>query len=290
MRLIDLLHFGEKELKTAGVEEYQIDARILLEYCTGKSRTGIFLDGATSVNKEVQVSYQQLLESRKKRRPLAYIIGEQEFWSLPFFVSPDVLIPRPETEFLLDRVLALTDPVNFQQDHILDLCCGSGVIAIVLAKETGKTVIASDISGKALLMTRKNSRRHHVDSQVVPVQGSLLAPFGGREKLSLIVTNPPYVSSFALSNSLLPEVVDYEPHLALDGGEKGLTQIEVIRNQLPEVLCPGGQCFIEIGADQGAAARKLFLENDSGRPEFQQVDILVDYTGRDRVVHARLAQ
>ncbi len=146
MRLIDLLHFGEKELKTAGVEEYQIDARILLEYCTGKSRTGIFLDGATSVNKEVQVSYQQLLESRKKRQPLAYIIGEQEFWSLPFFVSPDVLIPRPETEFLLDRVLALTDPVNFQQDHILDLCCGSGVIAIVLAKETGKTVIASDIS------------------------------------------------------------------------------------------------------------------------------------------------
>jgi release factor glutamine methyltransferase len=190
----------------------------------------------------------------------------------------------------LDRVLALTDPVNIQQDHILDLCCGSGVIAIVLAIETGKRVIASDISRKALLMTRKNSRRHHVDSQVVPVQGNLLAPFGSRERLSLVVTNPPYVSSFALSNSLLPEVVDYEPHLALDGGEKGLAQIALIRRQLPEVLCPGGQCFVEIGADQGAAARQLFLENNSGRPDFQQVDILVDYTGRDRVVHARMAQ
>lgn len=290
MRLIDLLHFGEKELEAAGVEEYQLDARILLEHCTGKSRTAIYLDGGAWINQEVEDGYQQLLESRKKRQPLAYIIGEQEFWSLPFFVSPDVLIPRPETEFLLDRVLALADPVNFQQGRILDLCCGSGVIAIVLAKETGKTVIASDVSGKALLMTRKNSRRHNVDSLVELIQGSLLAPFGGREKLSLIVTNPPYVSSLALANSLLPEVVDYEPHLALDGGEKGLAHIEEIRALLPRVLCPGGQCFIEIGADQGAAVRKLFLGNNSRRPDFQQVEILVDYTGRDRVVHARLAQ
>jgi release factor glutamine methyltransferase len=289
MRLIDLLHFGERELKTAGVEEYKLDARILLEYCTGKSRTTIFLDGGTPVKKEVQESYQQLLELRKKRQPLAYIIGEQEFWSLPFYVSPDVLIPRPETEFLLDRVLVLTDPVNFQQGHILDLCCGSGVIAVVLAIETGKTIIASDVSGKALLMTRKNSKRHNVDLLVELIQGSLLAPFGGREKLSLIVTNPPYVSGPALANSLLPEVADYEPHLALDGGEKGLAHIEAIRASLPRVLCPGGQCFMEIGADQGTAVRKLFLENNSRRPDFQQVEILADYTGRDRVVHARMA-
>lgn len=289
MRLMDLLRFGEKELKKAGVEEYQLDARILLEHCTGKSRTTIFLDGRASVTKDVKNDYLRLLELRKKRQPIAYITGEQEFWSLPFFVSPDVLIPRPETEFLLDRVLALTDPENLERGPILDLCCGSGVIAIVLAKETGKTVIASDISGKALLTTRKNARRHHLDSQVVPVKGSLLSPFGGREKLSLIVTNPPYVSRFALNNSILPEVVDYEPHLALDGGENGLLQIEIIRRQLPEVLCPGGECFMEIGADQGEAARKLFMESSTGGPDFQQVDILVDYTGRDRVVHARLA-
>ena len=126
--------------------ESDLDARLLLEYCTGKSRTEIFLDGGSEVNQEIQDSYLLLLERRKKREPVAYILGEQEFWSLPFWVTPDVLIPRPETEFLLDRVFALTDPENFQKGHILDLCCGSGVIAIVLAKETGKIIFASDIS------------------------------------------------------------------------------------------------------------------------------------------------
>ena len=94
------------------------------------------------------ISY--LLERRKKREPLAYIVGEQEFWSLPFYVTPDVLIPRPETEFLIDRILALTDPENLQKGHIFDLCCGSGVIAIVLAKEIGRLVFALDISMRAL--------------------------------------------------------------------------------------------------------------------------------------------
>ena len=157
MRLMELLHLGQTELQSAGVTEYELDARLLLEYCTGKTRTEIFLDGGCEVTQEVVESYQLLLERRKKREPLAYIIGEQEFWSLPFSVNPDVLIPRPETEFLLDRVLALTDPQNFQKGRILDLCCGSGVIATVLAKETGKTIIASDISYKALQMTKKNA-------------------------------------------------------------------------------------------------------------------------------------
>jgi release factor glutamine methyltransferase len=290
MRLIDLLHFGEVELQGAKVTEYELDARLLLEYCTGKSRTEIFLDAGSEVNQEIQESYLLLLGRRKKREPVAYILGEQEFWSLPFSVSPDVLIPRPETEFLLDRVFALTEPENFQKGHILDLCCGSGVIATVLAKETGKTIFASDISSKALEMTKKNSSRHHLGSLVVLVQGNLLSPFREERKFSLIVSNPPYVSSFDVENSLLPEVVVYEPHLALDGGVRGLERIKEIRDRLPMVLCPGGQCFIEIGADQGAAVRKLFMENVAGRPGFQRVEILVDYAGRDRVVHARLVK
>ncbi len=288
MRLIDLLHFGEVELQGAEIDEYGLDARLLLEYCTGKSRTEIFLDGGSEVNQEIQESYLLLLGRRKKREPIAYILGEQEFWSLPFWVTPDVLIPRPETEFLLDRVFALTDPVNFQKGNILDLCCGSGVIATVLAKETGKTICASDISYKAIEIARRNSRRHQLDSLVVLVQGNLLSPFLEERKFSLIVSNPPYVSNFDVENSLLPEVVEYEPHLALDGGVRGLEWIQEIRDRIPMILCPGGQCFIEIGADQGAAVRKLFLENIEGRPGFQQVEILVDYAGRDRVLHARI--
>ena len=290
MRLLDLLHLGQVELLAAGVTEYELDARLLLEYCTGKKRTEIFLDGRSEVDQENFESYLLLLERRKKREPLAYILGEQEFWSLPFLVNPDVLIPRPETEFLLDRVFALADPQNLQNGHILDLCCGSGVIATVLAKETGKRIIASDISFKALQMTKKNTRRHSLELQVLPVQGHLLAPFSEGATFSLIVSNPPYISSFDVGNSLMPEVTGYEPHVALDGGVRGLELIEQIRDALPKVLCPGGQCFMEIGADQGADIKRLFREDVAGGISYQQVEILVDYAGRERVVHIRLGQ
>ncbi len=288
MRLIELLRFGESELSGAGVPEADLDARLLLEHCTAKSRTEIYLCGQSEVHPEIQASYLHLLERRKKREPIGYILGEQEFWSLPFYVTPDVLIPRPETEFLLDRVFALTEAENFHNRKILDLCCGSGVIATVLGKETGRTIFASDISYKALEITRKNSRRHNVNSLVVLVQGHLLSAFRFKRDFSLIVSNPPYVSSLDVAKNLMPDVAAYEPHLALDGGERGLERIQEIRDKLPLVLCPGGQCFMEIGADQGEAVRKMFQENSTGRPGFQQVEILLDYAGRDRVVHARL--
>ena len=235
MRLVDLLQFGEAVLQAALVPEYDLDARLLLEYCTGKSRTEIFLEGGSEVQQAISESYLQLLERRKQREPIAYIIGEQEFWSLPFSVTADVLIPRPETEFLLDRVLALTDPENFQKGSILDLCCGSGVIATVLAKETGKTIFASDISRKALAVTRKNTKRHSVGSPVILVQGNLLSHFSEGSTFSLIVSNPPYVSSFDVANSLAPEVAVYEPTLALDGGVDGLELIKIIRDGLEQI-------------------------------------------------------
>lgn len=290
MRLREVLQFGEMELRAAGVPEASLDARLLLQHCTGKGRTEIFLESEAEVDQEIQQNYQLLLLRRKKREPIAYILGEQEFWSLPFYVSPDVLIPRPETEFLLDRVFSLADPENFQKGYILDLCCGSGVIATVLAKETGKTIFASDVCKEALEMTRKNTQRHGLNAATILVQGDLLSPFAGHGRFSLIVSNPPYVSSVDLAQNLMPEVEAYEPHLALDGGIHGLDLIERIRDQLPLVLCPGGECFIEIGADQGEAVKTLFLRNAAGRSGFQQVEILIDYAGRDRVVHARLAQ
>lgn len=288
MRLVELLQSGEAELQTAQVPEYDLEARLLLEHCTGKSRTEIFLDGESEVHQKLIDTYLLLLERRKQREPLAYIIGEQEFWSLPFWVTADVLIPRPETEFLLDRVLALSNPENLQKGPILDLCCGSGVIAAVLAKEIGQTIYASDISKNALAVAKKNIIRHRLNFLVFLVQGNLLSPFSMEGKFSLVVSNPPYVSSFDIVNKLAPEVAVFEPHLALDGGVKGLELIKEIRGRLPMVLRPGGECFIEIGADQGELVRGLFLEKVAGLADFQQVDILVDYAGRDRVVHARL--
>jgi release factor glutamine methyltransferase len=290
MRLAELLEYAVEQLAEAGVPEYQLDARLLLEGCLDITRTDLILNGQAEVDETSQERFLGCIERRKKREPVAYILGEQEFWSMPFYVSPAVLIPRPETEFLLDRVFALTLAENFRRGAVLDLCCGSGVIATVLAKETGKRIIASDISIAALQVAGKNLRRHHLAGQVDLVQGDLLTPFRqGGYVFSLIVANPPYVSNIVVQSGLEPEVARHEPHLALDGGKGGLAIIEELRLSLPRVLCPGGQVFMEIGADQGEAVRRLFSADLPGNPSFRSVDILVDYAGRDRVLHARKA-
>lgn len=288
MRLAELLKRGAAELAEAGVPEYQLDARLLLENCLGITRTEVFLNGQVEVDETSQQHFFHLIERRKKREPVAYILGEQEFWSLPFHVTSDVLIPRPETEFLLDRVLALALPANIDRGLLLDLCCGSGIIAAVLAKETGRKVVAADISFAALQVARKNLHRHRLAGQVQLVQGHLLSPFRQKRDLfSLIVSNPPYVSDREVEQDLAPEVAQHEPHLALTGGQDGLSLIREIRRQLPGVMCPGGQLFMEIGAGQGEAVRRMFSAPCNGMPGLCDVEILVDYAGRDRVLHAR---
>lgn len=290
MKLADLLKDGTAELFEAGVVDYEVDAMLLLQHCSGKSRTEMYLSGNTEAPAELKREYHSLLSRRKLREPVAYIVGEREFWSLPFHVNQDVLIPRPETEFLLDKVLALTDPQNFVLGNILDLCCGSGVICTVLAIETGERVVASDISGPALRVARLNIESHRMGHMVRFVQGNLLNCFPHRQDFSLVVSNPPYVSKREISADLAPEVVKFEPHLALDGGDRGMEIIEQIREDLPWVLIPGGQCFIEIGAGQGREVFELFRDGISGCPDFQHVEILKDYAGRDRVLHARLTK
>jgi len=289
MRLIDLLQFGASELRKAGISEYENDARLLLEDVLDKSRTELFLAADCQIERQKYEKYSLYLERRKKREPVAYILGEQEFWSLPFYVSPDVLIPRSETEFLLDRVFAKTEPENFINGKILDLCSGSGIIATIIARETGQTVIASDISWRALQMAQKNAKRHSQEQRVQIVLADLLSAFCDCPAFSLIVSNPPYVSRFDIDHSLEPEVSSFEPHLALDGGVLGLESIVKIRQELPKMLLDGGQFFMEIGADQGKAVFEIFENKIGLRDEFQHVEILKDYSGRDRVLHARMA-
>jgi release factor glutamine methyltransferase len=287
MRLIDLLNTGAERLRVGGVEEFELDARILLEYCTGKTRTEIFLEGDKQAPSKDVAQFFDLIRRRSRREPVAYIIGEQEFWSLPFIVSPDVLIPRPETEFLIERILAQTDPENLASGKILDLCCGSGVIGIVLALETGKRVTVADISSRALDVCRKNVEKHAIEDRIDMVQSDLFERFGVDGIFSLVVSNPPYVERFELDNNLEPEVSSNEPRLALDGGESGLEIIKRIRLSLPGVLQKNGQFFMEFGAGQGAAVLDLFLNPYRGVPPFSRAEIFKDYTGRDRVLAAR---
>jgi len=288
-RIGDILQQAISDLESAGIADPCIDAELLLGFCLGISRSGLYIGARDYVEKEQAESFQALLNRRINREPVAYILGEREFWSLPFHVSPAVLIPRPETEFLLETTLARKNPA-VAGHHCLDLCCGSGIIAVVLARELtnelASAVIATDISAAALEVARKNCMRHGVGDQVGLVRADLGSCFSLDQQFSLIVSNPPYIRRDEINSGLEPEVSRYEPHLALDGGDSGLESITAIRDMLPSMLCDKGDAFLEIGDQQADPVRALFLKPVNGC-EYEFIDILKDYAGRDRVVHLR---
>jgi release factor glutamine methyltransferase len=288
MRVVDLRRLGVNQLLLAGVDQAPLEVELLLGFCLGKNRAGLFLAASEDVDGRREQEFLTLLARRAEHEPTAYILGEQEFWSLPFLVTPAVLIPRPETEFLLEAVLAASRSGQREAGPILDLCCGSGVIGIVLALEFGRAVTAVDLSASALQVARENAKRHQVADRLSLVQADLFSAFAARPHFSLVVSNPPYVSEQELRNGLQPEVAHFEPHLALDGGVDGLDIIKRIRTSLPRVLRPGGEFFMEIGADQGPAVQQLFSGDEAGEQVFDLVEVLPDYTGRDRVLHARM--
>ncbi len=281
----DILQQAVSALDFAGITESRLDAELLLGFSLGKTRTGLYLAARDTITEEQAALFEDLLSRRVAREPVAYITGEREFWSLPFYVSPAVLIPRPETEFLLEVALAKKNS-DVKQKQCLDLCCGSGVIAVILAKELDRLVVALDISIAALEVARINSRRHGVGDRVALVRGDMGCCFSDDEPFSLIVSNPPYIRRDEINALLEPEVSRYEPHLALDGGVSGLEFLVRIRDMLPGLLCRRGDAFLEIGDRQGAQVQELFLAGDHGCT-YEFVDILTDYTGRDRVVHVR---
>lgn len=289
MQTAELVHYGITELKAAGIPDCTSDVHLLLGFCLGKSRTQLLLAARDEVSAEAELAFVTLLRRRIHREPLAYILGEQEFWSRSFLVNSSVLIPRPETEFLLETVFReLQSCPALGGGGVLDLCCGSGVIAIILALELKKRVVAIDFSQDALEVTRQNCCRHGVEQLVFPIRADLLSAIGGDRRFALVVSNPPYVSTAAVKHDLEPEVRDHEPWLALDGGEKGLDLISRIRDDLPRILAPGGQVFMEIGYDQGEAVAEMFRLHKAGHSDFYDIRILKDYAGRDRVLHAKM--
>lgn len=290
MQTSELVRRGITELTAAGVADCHTDIYLLLGRCLGKSRTQLLLAAREEVPAAAELEFEAMLCRRKRREPLAYILGEQEFWSRAFHVSPAVLIPRPETEFLLELVFSAGRrgelPLN---GPVLDVCCGSGVIAIIVALELRRQVIGIDLSSAALEVSRKNCLRHDVEGLVSLMRSDLLSAILPERRVALVLSNPPYVSSRAIRSELEPEVGKHEPLLALDGGEDGLDLISRLRDDLPRVLAPGGQVFMEIGHDQGPAVAEMFTAHRSGLSDFQTIHILKDYAGRDRVLHARIS-
>lgn len=281
MLISDLYKNGVKLLDGAGIPDAGLEVSLLLAFILNKSRTNIYLTASETVSEETKTRFEKVLAQRLKRTPLAYITGEQEFWSLPFSVTPDVLIPRPETEQMLEMVLACVKDSVFRIEKILDLGTGSGAIAIVLAREIDNAlVVAVDRSIAALKITKQNINKHNLSKRV----HCLCSDWGKavqNEQWDLIVSNPPYIASDVMA-SLDPEV-QKEPGIALDGGVCGIEAISVLVAQLEGLLKPGGWFFMEIGYDQEDAVGNLF----SSLPFFNDIAVRRDHAGLPRVLRAR---
>ncbi len=279
-----LLATATTSLTEAGVEDGCLEAELLLRHCLNVSRSKLFLLHDQPVEEATEHRFRELLRRRCQREPLQYIMGSCEFWSLDFFVSPAVLIPRPETEFLLEHCFStLQHNASGQPQRILDLCTGSGIIATILAKEFPRSeVIATDFSQEALGIASKNISHHDLNEQVHLLRADLLTAFARTPLFDLIVTNPPYVKAGDIP-TLEPEVRDWEPHLALSGGNSGLNCVAHICEDAKSLLQPGGWLFMEIGSDIGQEVEQVFLKAGG----YEQVKVVPDWAGQPRVLQAR---
>ncbi len=284
MKALDLYQSAVNRLKEADVPDVEIEASLLLGHVLGLSRTQVFLHEEELPPSQIQ-KFEAFLSRRLSREPLSYILEEQEFWSLPFAVCKDVLIPRPETEILLEIALQVVAAGEGQEfsGTVLDMGTGSGVIAIVLALELPKSQVCSlDISLAAQKVAMANAKRHGVSDRLSFVNSDWLGGIRLTPQFDLVVTNPPYVARETFED-LQPEVVGFEPHLALDGGLRGEEEITVFAGDLSKIIKPGGRFFMEIGADQAEFVMDLF----GAFPEFDGLSIYEDYAGLPRIFHAR---
>lgn len=283
-----LLQEGQQELENKNIDNAEIDTYLLLGHCLQMRRTEMLISASQEVDDEHCQVFRSLIKRRAAHEPVAYIVSEREFWSLPFWVNENVLIPRPETEFLLETVFQHVAKSGRQISQCLDLCCGSGAIAVVLALELNSVVTALDLSVGALEVTQRNAARHGVDHLIIPVCSDLFSAIGSRQLFPLIVSNPPYVSTSELKNTLQPEVAGFEPHLALNGGPEGLDCIQRIAADILHYLEPDGLFFMEFGADQAKQIDKIFRMVRLQDRFFEVLNIYPDYSGRDRILAAKM--
>lgn len=269
-------------LKKGGIPQPRLEGELLLSTLLNKSRTSLLADFAEPLTQTLWERYQSLLQRRAAGYPLQYLTGKQEFMSLEFLVTPDVLIPRSDTEVLVEKVLSLKEIFKDKgkKPSIIDVGTGSGAIAVSLAYYWREaSVSAVDISLKALEIAKKNAERHGVKMHFA--FGDLLTPFNDKgKKFDIIVSNPPYIATGEIES--LPKDVQQEPILALDGGLTGLDYYQKLIPQAIDLLAEGGILVLEIGWDQGLKVKNLLTEYG-----FDDIEIIQDYGGRDRVVLGR---
>jgi release factor glutamine methyltransferase len=265
-------------LQNAGIESAATESELILSELAGCSRAELFLRADRQVPQDIAEALEEIVRRREKREPLQYILGYASFMKLDLLVNPAVLIPRPETELLVERLIK-TVPHGAS---VLDLGTGSGAIALALAYERDDLKITGlDVSREALLVAAKNREKYRLDN-VEFLQSDLFSGLSGR-RFDCIAANLPYVSEKEYAG-LMPEVRDFEPELALTAPEDGLKLICECIKEAPEHLLPGGTIIFEMGISQAEDIRKAL--NDTGK--FKNIETIQDYSRRDRFIAAEL--
>lgn len=276
-----LLPLAKKFLEERGVSSPRLDAELLLAHVLGIGRMQLYMDHDRPLTAAELDAYRELTRRRGLREPVAYLIGERGFWTLDLRVDPRVLVPRPETELLIEACLEFVGDDKDRELRIADVGTGSGAIALALASELpNASVLAVDISTDALEVAKANAEQLGLSERVHFVRGDLLSPLQGRDScVDIIVSNPPYIGE-AERPDLAPEVDAHEPHVALFAAEDGMALIRRLIAQARVALSRDGLLLIEHGWRQGPAALSGALEH------FEEAETLRDLSGNERAVRA----
>ncbi len=276
MKVLEAIKSGSKLLKDQNISTHILDSELLLSKSLNKSREEILINLDVNINKCTLIDFKNYLIRRSKKEPIAYLLGEKEFWSKKFFVNKDTLIPRPETELLVGKL------VNFfkkKRITILDIGTGTGCIIISLLSEfKNSTGVAVDISSKAIMVAKKNAHKFNLTDRIKFLNKSFENLYD--KKFDLIVSNPPYIERKDIKN-LSDDIKKFEPRMALDGGNDGLDLIKKVIYKSKEILKINGTLALEIGNEQINKVSKLLLDN-----KFRIKWVIKDYRNNVRCVFA----
>lgn len=272
-----LVKWATDDFRARGIENPRLDAEVLVAFALGIDRTRVIIESMRPLEPAELSLLRDLVKRRRSREPIAYLRGEREFYGRTFHVDPRVLIPRPDTEALVEVALARTTHVSLSMRQ-LDLCTGSGCVAITMARQRPTAdVVASDLSPDALAVARHNAHRLGAYN-VAFLESDLFASIPAGSRFDVITANPPYIASGELAG-LMPDVRDFEPRLALDGGPDGLDLVRRIIEGAPAFLDEGGVLAMEIGAGEASDTRALFESRG-----YRDVAVDRDYGKIERVV------